>query len=586
PPATGATVEIANTSGGVLSLSSTTLSFNNANWSTPQLVEVETIGRVQADTASLTQFSLPHVLIAPSPAGATVRTRSSPDLLVDIIPAESSFLGDLGKDLLNAATDELLAEEQEKATMAILDKTGDKTDNVIIKKGLKKLAKATPYIGTALEVIDIVQTFSDRLGAAPTHSQQINSLAQTLFIHHEALADGSLSWDQAFFPDQRFAFPLSLSQGGSREGETGTPSSFNALFSGNVQFSRFDDNSSDLEVDGSTSSYVFGLDVIPHADLPLVTGLHLAFTRSHSDFEDTEISTQGDYELRLFSLHPYVSWDATERLNLWTSVGYGRGETKLNIDSIDDELFSFVEDSSRTRTGDFFSFAAGGNVAVWQSDFSALRLKLEGATSTFLDADVQQGRLAAQFSRQAHLQRGRLLAAADLALLLSSDDPSAMELSGHLQWLPSQGRLSGSTNARVLLFGDDQSEWGIGGGLRLLPGQRGEGLSLSLQPSLGQNGANSLFHDDAFSFDPDDLNLGSQPLTASFQAEVAYGFLQHHALLTPYTKLNLAEHTTTYGAGLRYQLADSLDLDLSASHRQRSSGNNDNRLFLRLRSEL
>ena len=47
----------------------------------------------------------------------------------------------------------------------------------------------------------------------------------------------------------------------------------------------------------------------------------------------------------------------------------------------------------------------------------------------------------------------------------------------------------------------------------------------------------------------------------------------------------MSDTSTVYGAGLRYQLDDSLDLDLTTSHRQRSSGNHDNRLFLQLPSD-
>ena len=81
--------------------------------------------------------------------------------------------------------------------------------------------------------------------------------------------------------------------------------------------------------------------------------------------------------------------------------------------------------------------------------------------------------------------------------------------------------------------------------------------------------------------------MSTAPLTARFNAELAYGFPSgNHALLTPYTKLSMGHYGTTTSAGLRYQLDNSLDLDFSASHRQRSSGNNDNRFFLQLRSDL
>ena len=112
---------------------------------------------------------------------------------------------------------------------------------------------------------------------------------------------------------------------------------------------------------------------------------------------------------------------------------------------------------------------------------------------------------------------------------------------------------------------------------------------MALRPSFGQtNTALSNFHLDPFAFsDPTELPLSTAPLTARFNAELAYGFpTGNHALLTPYTKLSMGHYGATTSAGLRYHLDSGLDLDLSASHRTRSSGNNDNRFFLQLRSDL
>ena len=419
------------------------------------------------------------------------------------------------------------------------------------------------------------------------NGEEFNRLAETLYIHHQALQDGSISLDQAF-SGQTFSLPFSLSQA-SPEDQDASPRRFNALFTGSVDFTSFSDSTPGLHFDGSTTAYGLGINLIPNPDVPLLTGLHLAFTNSNADlqFRDTEQGdAKGSYNLQMFSLHPSIAWDATDNLTLWTTLGYGRPNTETTINSI---AGVDVEDASHSSSGDFFSFAGGANYRVWQSDASALSLNLSGSTASFLDNDFQKGRIAAQFSHDFPLNSGQLNSSADLALLLSNSNPSTAELSGQLDWLPNQGRLSGSTNARVLLFGGDRSEWGIGGSVVLLPGERGEGLSLSLQPSFGQTNASlSSLHLDPFSFsDPTELALSTAPLTARFNAELAYGFpTGNYALLTPYTKLSMGHYGTTTSAGLRYQLDNSLDLDLSASHRTHSSGNNDNRFFLQLRSDL
>ena len=408
-----------------------------------------------------------------------------------------------------------------------------------------------------------------------------NDLATTLYLHQDALQNGSLSLAQAF-SNQEFAYPFSLAQAGSEQEEGTSAQRFNALFTGSVDFSRFSDNSGDSDLDGSSTTYRLGLNVLPRPEVPLLTGVQLAFTNTNVDFQDEEIDTDGDYGLRLFSLSPFVAWDATDQLTLQASIGYGRGETQVSIDSIADGQFDFIEGSSTTDSGEFFSVAAGANLRVWESDTSAFSLQVGGSTASFLENNSQQGRLAAQFSHDFPLSTGWLTSSTDLAWLLSDSDPGVMELSGALNWLPDAGRLSGSTSARVLLFGEDRSEWGIGGSLLLRPGEQGEGLSLTLQPSFGQSGASKLqlFEGGAFAHDLTALDLTPQPLSARLHAEVAYGFRRPHALLTPYTQLTMAHRSTTTSAGLRYALDNSLDLDLSASHRSRASGNNESRVFL------
>ena len=415
-------------------------------------------------------------------------------------------------------------------------------------------------------------------------NRTINNIAEALYLNHDLLQGGYISLDQAF-SGQDFSVPFNLSQVFTQD--QGSSPRFNALLSADIGFSRFSDSSdSDFYIDGTTTNYGIGLTVIPNPEVPLITGLQFGYTQSNSDFESTDL--EGTYNLRMFSVHPFIGWDATDSLTVWSVIGYGRPNDETTINSVYSVEIP-TEEVSYSSSGDFFSFAGGANYRVWQSDLSALSIGLSGSTTSLLDNDSQQGSISAQFSHDFPLNTGQLQTSADLALILSDSGPSATELSGNLNWLPNQGRLSGSTNARVLLFGGDRSEWGIGGSVVLLPGERGEGLSLALRPSFGQtNTTLSNLHLDPFSFtDPTELALSTAPLTARFNAALAYGFpTGNHALLTPYTKLSMGHYGATTSAGLRYHLDSGLDLDLSASHRQRSSGNNDNRFFLQLRSDL
>ena len=460
----------------------------------------------------------------------------------------------------------------------------------VLGAGAKTL-KSLDVAGSVKSIYEGIETILDanqQNNNQQSSNQQLNTLAEALYIHHGALQNGSLSLDQAF-AGHTFSIPLRLSKTMPQDQEDSASPHFNALLKGSLDFSTFSDTTTHLHYDGAATSYGLGIDLFPNPDAPLLTGLQLAFTRSHSDFEDQQADTEGTYELNMFSLHPFVAWDATDTLTLWSALGYGWPEAETTIAAIDGSDVDSPEDASHTSSGQFLSIAGGANYRVWQSDASALTLKLGGGSSSFLDNNSQQGHVATQFSHAFTLNAGQLNSSADLALLLSDSDATATELSGNLNWLPNQGRLLASTNARVLLFGGDRSEWGIGGSVLLRPGQQGQGLSLALQPSFGQTNASlSHLHLEPFSFsDPNELALSSSPLTARFNAELAYGFpTANHALLTPYIDASLAHNTNTYTTGLRYQLDSGLNLDLSASHRQRSSGNNDNRFFLQLRSDL
>ena len=120
-----------------------------------------------------------------------------------------------------------------------------------------------------------------------------NDFATALYVHQDALENGNFSLAQAF-SGRKFAYPFSLAQGGAEEeGSGGSARRFSGFFSGGVDFSRFSDDSGDSDLDGSSTTYRFGLDVLPNPEAPLVTGVQLAFTRADVDFEDREIDTRG-----------------------------------------------------------------------------------------------------------------------------------------------------------------------------------------------------------------------------------------------------------------------------------------------------
>ncbi len=383
------------------------------------------------------------------------------------------------------------------------------------------------------------------------------------------------SWHQALLPHQRFSIPLALSPQDQEE-DTSSATSFNALFSGSFEFSRFHDKDNALDFD-SSSSYLLGLDVVPNPDVPLVTGLRFALTNSHTDFDDGGLTTEGSYDLQLFTLHPYVSWEATDSLSLWASLGYGWGTTDLTIDSIDDSRFVFVADSSDTTSEDtFFSVAASSSLQLWRAD----------TTASFLDTHLQQAASPHNSHTTPHWKR-------DSSVLPWTwpSSPAPQTPAPPNSPAPSTGSPPITASPPPPPHASSSSTMSGRNGALAAPSSSGQDnrgkASPSNPPSAPPPAAWSNSSIPLPSLMHRTWHLPTSPPTTEFRVQVAYGVLNSNdALLTPYIDASLSHNSNTYTTGLRYALATGMDPGLSASHRQRSNSNNDNRFFLQLRSDL
>ena len=430
-------------------------------------------------------------------------------------------------------------------------------------------------------------------------------VADTVAAFHgqrEHLKNGSLDWWQAL-SGRNFVLPLSnlnVAQGDADAISGENPFSTLALWGGG-NYSSYRNIIADTDVDGNGFSGTIGIDLQPIPQL--TTGLALTTSRWGLDYatEASGASAEGTYEIGITMVNPYVNWWATEQLSLWATVGYGRGEVKQNPDG----------GSAATRTDGLTSWAGGVRFEVVPAMDPAtgdgapfgLAFKGDGATSSFLDTSVQLARLAAEVSRSFAVEGGLLSAALDLGWSIRSvsdtddrdgqqqaitekNDGGGAEVAGRLNWQSMDGSLSATVDTRVLLGGGDHREWGIGGHLRLTPSRRnGEGLSFTLQPSFGVTGTRL---DELWSLSGNsDLAINNHLPGARLDAQLAYGFRPlGNALLTPYTEVVWAEAANTYGAGLRYHLNPSLELDLKGARRSGTNGNREHRFSLDLYSHL
>ena len=463
-----------------------------------------------------------------------------------------------------------------------------------------KLFPGAGWISLAYDVSDALFTrwINHRTGEWVSYDwpdAMADDIAYFVARHGPALESGDFDFQQVLiqsFSGKTFAFPLSLGENLQHvdldQQDDSAPHRIKAGFRGSFDYSKYSDREDDFEVDGHSYSYVMGFDIQPTPFLD--TGLSLVYNTTTADYESTDpifTRTKATYNTRLTSVHPFVKWKATDTLDLYASVGYGRINTEVTINEVTNPLFSFMEGESRESEGAYSSFSAGISYTAWQSEFTDLALKLDGTTSSFMDtAHSQQARLTAALSHDFVFEPGVLDTGLDLALLMSDSDPSVMELTGRLGWSPQDSRFSTSARARVLLFGGERKEWGFGGSFSYLHATDGEGLNIDLRPSIGRTSQHFGNHDDWFLTDTDvaDLSFSNAPYAPQLGMGLGYGFRTGNALLTPYTDVFLTQAYSSYSLGLRYDVEDDLEVELETTHNRRSSGNSDNRIDLRLRS--
>ena len=499
-----------------------------------------------------------------------------------------------------------VAQETAQATRTAQQEAEVVLKEVVLPNLVQQLtAETTEVITSRLNTI----ASGSPLGAPPSLSLE-DVVADTVAFFHgerEHLKNGSLEWRQVL-SGREFVWPLSsldVAQGESADAQEEHPFSTLAIWGGG-NYSSYRNIIENTDVDGNGFSAAIGMDLQPTPQL--TTGLVLTTSRWGLDYatdandanDATNASAEGTYGIGITMVHPYVSWSATEQLSLWATIGHGRGEVEYNPE----------EGNGTIRTDSLISWAGGVRFEVvpgmdpltGQGAPFGLAFKADGATSSFLETSVQLARLAAEVSHAFAVENGLLTAALDLGWSIRSvadqDDTNGQqqaiaeknhgggaELAGNLNWRNADGRFSATLDTRVLLGGGHHREWGIGGHLRLTPSRRnGEGLSLTLQPSFGITGTRLA---ELWSLSGDgDLAINNNQPGARLDAELAYGFPLSDALLTPYTELAWEEAASTYGAGLRYGLNPSLELDLKGTRRSNAEGNPEHRFSLDVRSGL
>ena len=400
-----------------------------------------------------------------------------------------------------------------------------------------------------------------------------------------------------------------LALGGDEEAAHGGDTRFTAW--GRASSSRFDGDADGLALDGDVTTFTLGADA---AWSRWLAGVAVALSEGEGSFSDgvrTGRNNRGAGELdsTLTSVHPYLRYEAGERLSLWGILGYGSGKLELEVN--EDERWTTdttmemaavgarsvlvpakepgdLEIAARTdaqlvrMTSDAATGSQGGNLAATQSDTSRLRFMLEGSRSF----EVGDG--------------GALVPSLEVGLRHDGGDAetgAGIEIGGGLSYTDPATGLTVEARIRGLLAHEDAdyTELGASGSIRLEPDATGRGLSFSVAPTWGaaSGGAERLWSvQDARGLAAND---GFEPANG-LDAQIGYGLsvLGDRAVATPYAGMSRSEtgetyrlgqrlnmgasewrlesefgqENRTYRAGYGYRLGPSLDLTLEASWRE------------------
>ena len=331
--------------------------------------------------------------------------------------------------------------------------------------------------------------------------------------------------------------------------------------------------------DGETFSVQVGADAM--LDNNVLAGVSL--TRSKGELEyvganDSE-ETGGRYDLQLTGIHPYVGWWVSPKLELWGTVGLGRGELRIA-----DKLVG----ASLTSDATLVTAAVGVNGRLLESGATRLRLKgewalaqlnIEGQAGVFRDAaiNLRRTRIAAEVDHEQVIPYVGVFAPwGELGLRHDGGDGengASLEVGGGLHLRNIEQGWNVEAYGRWLAVQQDSlpEERGFGARFRYDPGTPGFGPWIGLTQSWGETGSGvqQLWEDDATGPTPYD------PPTGRLDAEVAYGFAAFggRGALTPYGAVSLeGADARGYRMGGRMALGPSATMSLEAERREDPAG--------------
>ena len=331
-----------------------------------------------------------------------------------------------------------------------------------------------------------------------------------------------------------------------------------------------------LSLDGGVSTGLFGADF---ESGKMLMGVALAYSAGGGSYTTAEV--EGEIESTLASMHPYLRYAASGRVSLWSVLGLGKGELRIDPERSEERMETGLS-MGMAAFGVRGSLLAGSDfdLAV-KSDLLLVRNKSDAAAGlASADAGTKRLRVAIEGARDVRIGNGVLRPSLEVGLRNDAGEAETgggLELGGALRYSSPRG-FAMEVSARGLLAHEerDYKEWGVSASVSLAPGAGGRGLSIRAGSSWGMaaSGVDRLWSQRTAAglVQSEDF----QPAGPSIDAEMGYGLDAMGGLLTPFSSLSLSEGAKTFRLGGRFNLGNSLRISLEGDRKENLHGQKPN----------
>ena len=291
----------------------------------------------------------------------------------------------------------------------------------------------------------------------------------------------------------------------------------------------------EFSVDGRIDTGYIGVDA--RLQCNVLAGMAVARSTAEFDYEQASLS-EGDIDLELTTLLPYVHWTLPNGLDLWAMAGAGSGDVTL------EDAFGEATTDMSLRLGAFglrheLAKTESLNWAL-KADAVTARLRADGVADALdgAKANTERLRLLVEGRREwARDEQSQLGASFELGARLDGGDADTgvgAEVGATLDYRHLPLGLGLEARGRYLLAHADGGfdQWGLSAALEIDPGTRGSGASMRIAPAWGAPGSGvaDLWRADRMVRHGAAGKRGfGGNLPARVNVEVGYGFALKHA---------------------------------------------------------